>query len=396
METPPSKDRENFLEGMRYTASAVNIVTTDGRAGRAGVTVSAMTPVSADGNKPTLLVCVHHLSPACRAIMENQVFGVNILSQKQSHIADTFAGRIKVEDNDKFSCTKWIAGKTGVPLVLHSLVSFECQLLENSRVGSHHIFIGGVQNTRFQADELPLIYSNRAYGSPAKFDVITKRNENNSEGAPLRIGCPAHLTPSFIPDLISSYLDQKPSVTFSLLVEQQGNLLQSITNDYCDIAFLGLADPNPNLHQITLTQLQHLVVVPSDSTFENSTHVTLDTLVKMPLLYLETSLYPNIIDLFASKDFAPKPVVKTSSLDAVLDLVERGLGYTIIPFPSSSSLPIYNRKLQVLELKDCDAGNLVMVTSQKKNFSLLIDEFVEFSKSYFTKIQRSDCDTSQN
>lgn len=174
METPSTRDREDFLEGMRYTASAVNIVTTDGRAGKAGVTVSAMTPVSADGNKPTLLVCVHHLSPACKAILKNKVFGVNILSQKQSFIADTFAGRIKARNNDKFSCTKWINGETGVPLVLNSLVSFECQLLENTRVGSHQIFIGSVQNTRFQKDELPLIYSNRAYGSPTKIEM----NEN--------------------------------------------------------------------------------------------------------------------------------------------------------------------------------------------------------------------------
>ena len=171
MVSTDNRDREKFLEGMRYTASAVNIVTTDGSAGKAGVTVSAMTPVSADGDKPTLLVCVHHLSPACQAILENKVFGVSILSQKQSFIADTFAGRIQAEGNDKFNCTEWIIGETGVPLVLNSLVSFECHMLENTRVGSHHIFIGGVQNTGFQKDELPLIYSNRAYGSPASINM---------------------------------------------------------------------------------------------------------------------------------------------------------------------------------------------------------------------------------
>jgi len=175
-----NRDRDRFLEGMRYTASAVNIVTTDGKAGKAGVTVSAMTPVSADGDNPTLLVCVHHLSPACKAILQNRVFGVSILSQKQSFIADTFAGRIQAEGNDKFNCTEWIIGETGVPLVLNSLVSFECHMLENTRVGSHHIFIGGVQNTGFQKDELPLIYSNRAYGSPGTIDI--GKNPDHMEG----------------------------------------------------------------------------------------------------------------------------------------------------------------------------------------------------------------------
>ena len=54
--------RQRFLSGMSHAACTVNIVTTDGRAGRSGVTVSAMSSVSADTPKPTLLVCIHHQS----------------------------------------------------------------------------------------------------------------------------------------------------------------------------------------------------------------------------------------------------------------------------------------------------------------------------------------------
>ncbi|MGI9305790.1 MAG: hypothetical protein ACR2P5_00635 [Gammaproteobacteria bacterium] len=56
---------------MELSASAVNVVATDGRG---GVTVSAMTSVSAAGDLPTLLVCIHHLSAAafvCNAPGEN-------------------------------------------------------------------------------------------------------------------------------------------------------------------------------------------------------------------------------------------------------------------------------------------------------------------------------------
>ena len=56
--------RDSFLQGMSRAAQTVNIVTTDGPAGRAGVTVSAMASVSADTPQPTLLVCVHELAQA--------------------------------------------------------------------------------------------------------------------------------------------------------------------------------------------------------------------------------------------------------------------------------------------------------------------------------------------
>ena len=44
--------RSRFLEGMSRVASAVTVVTTDGDAGRFGVTVSSMTSVSADTTRP--------------------------------------------------------------------------------------------------------------------------------------------------------------------------------------------------------------------------------------------------------------------------------------------------------------------------------------------------------
>ena len=80
-------------------------------AGRAGVTVSAMASVSAEG--PTLLVCVHHKSPAAAAILENGVFCVNVLRDDQSHVADTFAGRLPPGEGGKFACAEWIGGVTG-------------------------------------------------------------------------------------------------------------------------------------------------------------------------------------------------------------------------------------------------------------------------------------------
>ena len=52
--------RERFLSAMGKVAS-VNVVTTDGPAGRSGVTVSEMSSVSADGENPTILVSI------CRA-----------------------------------------------------------------------------------------------------------------------------------------------------------------------------------------------------------------------------------------------------------------------------------------------------------------------------------------
>ncbi|MDQ0469590.1 flavin reductase family protein [Labrys wisconsinensis] len=160
--------RQRFLAGMSSAACTVNVVTTDGPAGRFGVTVSAMASVSADTPRPTLLVCVHERSAAARAIIANGVFCVNVLRDDQAHISDCFAGRWKTADGDKFSCADWTADATGAPRVVDPLVAFGCRLTAMQQVGTHHVLFGAVEDIFTAGEGAPLIYANRAYGRPAR------------------------------------------------------------------------------------------------------------------------------------------------------------------------------------------------------------------------------------
>jgi flavin reductase len=157
--------RAQFLRAMAHTACTVNVITTDGPAGRFGVTVSAMASVSADGPAPVLLVCVHHLSPAAAAIAANGVFCVNVLHAGQAAISDHFAGR--VPGADKFACADWETGRTGAPHLASPLAALECRVTLNQRIGTHHVFFGAVEALHFGAEGLPLIYAARAYSRPA-------------------------------------------------------------------------------------------------------------------------------------------------------------------------------------------------------------------------------------
>jgi len=156
--------RADFLRAMAQMANTVNIVTTDGPAGRFGVTVSAVTSVSADGPAPVLLACVHHLSPAAAAIAANGHFCVNVLRHTEAHVSDSFAGRHKLDD--KFDCASWAACGSGAPRLADPLAAFDCAVMLNQRIGTHHIFFGAVGAIHFGAEGQPLIYAARSYGVP--------------------------------------------------------------------------------------------------------------------------------------------------------------------------------------------------------------------------------------
>ncbi len=153
--------RKDFLEAMSRAANSVYVVTTDGPGGRAGVTVSSVTSVSADA--PSMLVCVHHRSPAAAAIATNNAFCINLLAEGQADISDVFAGRSGARGEEKFAAGQWGRAATGSPVLTGALAMFDCALVHSLRVGSHHIFIGELQAVALAERGSALVHSNRAY-----------------------------------------------------------------------------------------------------------------------------------------------------------------------------------------------------------------------------------------
>ncbi len=163
MITMDSDLRGRFVEGMSRAATFVAVVTTDGEAGRFGVTISSLTSVSADGEHPSLLACVHHLSPAATAILKNRAFCANLLHEGQQSLSDLFAGRAKPETATRFDAVGWQAGPLGQPLLAGATANFECRLGTALLWETHYIIVGHVTDVRLSDEGSALLYGQRAY-----------------------------------------------------------------------------------------------------------------------------------------------------------------------------------------------------------------------------------------
>ncbi len=156
-----SELRQLFLDTMANLAQSVTVVTSDGVAGKTGLTVSAMTSVSAD--PPLLLVCINRKSNAADIISENQCFAVNVLDQDAAFISDLFAGYRAQDYPDPFACNPWMPLPSGSPSLVEALARFDCTIEQFMDVGSHRIFIGRV-NLVLPGTGQPLLYYQRRYG----------------------------------------------------------------------------------------------------------------------------------------------------------------------------------------------------------------------------------------
>ena len=155
--------RAAFVEGMSRAATFVAVATTDGEGGRAGVTVSSLTSVSADGEQPSLLLCIHHQSPAAAAILKNRAFCANLLAEDQQSLANLFAGRSTTDRAERFDRIAWEPGEVGQPLLLGATAAFECRLATALLWETHHIIVGRVATVRLSDNASALLYGQRAY-----------------------------------------------------------------------------------------------------------------------------------------------------------------------------------------------------------------------------------------
>ncbi|HFZ8995778.1 TPA: NADH-dependent FMN reductase RutF [Citrobacter freundii] len=128
-------DKQAFRDAMSCVGAAVNIITTDGSAGRAGFTASAVCSVT--DSPPTLLVCLNRGASVWPVFSENRTLCVNTLCAGQESLSTLFGGKTPMAE--RFAAASWLPGETGCPRLEAALASFDCNISQVVSVGTHDI-----------------------------------------------------------------------------------------------------------------------------------------------------------------------------------------------------------------------------------------------------------------
>jgi flavin reductase (NADH)/flavin reductase/chlorophenol-4-monooxygenase component 1 len=153
----------DFKSALSNAVTPVTVLATNGQAGLAGVTCSAVCSVC--DTPPTILCCVNRSSFANSIIKENGVVSVNWLSAHQSELSQMFAGVGKVPMPERFHDAEWDTLVTGAPVSRNALLSLDCQISEVREFGTHSIFLARVLASTRADDRDPLLYCQRSYAT---------------------------------------------------------------------------------------------------------------------------------------------------------------------------------------------------------------------------------------
>lgn len=383
-------NRQRFLDAMSYAASTVSVVTTDGPGGRAGVTVSAMTSVSADTPNPSLLVCVHHRSPAAAAIIENGVFCVNVLRDDQSHISDCFAGRIRTADGDKFSCARWTRQVTTAPRVVDPLVAFDCRLAQANRIGTHYLFVGEAMEIFIDTGGSPLIYANRSYGRPARLDHRSAPRESvaGTTGAAeiLAIGCYESFAPYVMPTLLEKLLARHPDVRLELVEGDQGRISRALKAGNCELALTYRHDLEAGFMAEALAEIRPYVLLPEGHGLATASSLSLAELASLPLILLDTPPSGGyFLSLFEKAGLTPNVRLRSTSFETVRGLVGHGLGYSLLSTKPANRVTYDGRALVVRQLSDSiEPSEIVLAYRRDDALGPAAETFAALCRQFFS------------
>ena len=160
-------DPAQFKAGMRTLAGAVNIITSAAGGKRYGMTATAV--CSATAEPPTVLACINKLSTTHGAVVKSKVFCVNVLRAEDWELSSNFSGAQSGEA--RFKTRNWTHLVTGAPVLIDSLVSFDCRVVKKLAHGSHTIFLGQVEQIVLGQKGKPLLYSDGQYAKIASLTL---------------------------------------------------------------------------------------------------------------------------------------------------------------------------------------------------------------------------------
>jgi flavin reductase len=154
-------DQQAFRTAMSRVGAAVQLITTDGPAGRNGMTATAMCAVS---DRPAmLLVCLNRSGRALEMIQRNRSFCVNTLCGDDSGLADIFAGRQNLFLEERFGSGAWSTLATGSPWLTGAVAGFDCRVAATQDMGSHTVVFGEVLAVATGQHRHGLLYAGRSY-----------------------------------------------------------------------------------------------------------------------------------------------------------------------------------------------------------------------------------------
>lgn len=273
---------------------------------------------------------------------------------------------MKVAELESFTraAEKLFYSQSGVSRMIHDLEKeWNVILFERSRTG-----------VRLTSDGIKLLpLAQKVYGEyqqlQAEVDAL-----NGLQSGVIRIGTFSSVATHWLPGILKSFQVDFPNIDFELLLGDYTEIESWIAEGRVDCGFTRLPAP-PGFETIFLERDDYLVVLPEAHALSAHEVVPVASLCQEPFILLEKGKNNEISEIFREHGLAPR--VKFTLWDdyAVMAMVEKKLGVSILPGLILRNIPcrIATRKMDISPHR-----NIGLAFRSRKTVSRAVKQFIEY------------------
>ena len=256
--------------------------------------------------------------------------------------------------------------QSGISRMIQDLEKeWNISLLERSRAG-----------VRLTSDGVRLLpYAKRVCEDYQKLQMQVDELNGLQSGL-IRIGTFSSVATHWLPHIIKEFQKDYPNIEYELLLGDYTEIENWISEGRVDCGFLRLPT-QPDLETIFLEQDRLMAIFPKDHPLAGCEKVPVKELCMEPFMLLEKGAKAEISEIFERNHLTPKVRFTTWDDYAIMSMVERGLGISILPELILKRIP-YN--IVAKELDVPAYRNIGLAMRDRKTISLAVARFIEYLK----------------
>lgn len=199
-------------------------------------------------------------------------------------------------------------------------------------------------------------------------------NLNNLQTGLIRIGTFSSVATHWLPNMIKMFQKDYPKIDFELLLGDYTEIESWILEGRVDFGFLRLPACQ-GLEATFLEQDRLLVVISHDHPLVNSKAFPIQELLNSPFMLLEKGANAEVSEIFEQHQIVPQVRFITWDDYAIMSMVEKGLGISILPELILQRIPY---QLVTKELEIPAFRRIGIASREQKTLPLAAKRFLDY------------------
>lgn len=202
------------------------------------------------------------------------------------------------------------------------------------------------------------------------------RQLNGIQNGIIRIGTFSSVAINWLPNVFSQFQKDYPGIDYEILLGDYEEIERWIKEGRVDFAFCSIT-PNMEYDIIHLKKDEYKVVLPQNHPFVQQEQIDIHDLNGQPFLLLENGGKTEVTELLEKYKVTPQVRFSTWEDFAIMAMVEKGLGVSILPEMILKKIP-YN--LEIRSLKHPFYREIGLVMRNRKHLTPAAQKFIEYLK----------------